>query len=169
MRSCAGSTTTRGRRGSSSRVADGRAQATISGGGRYDGLAEQIGGKRTPGVGFGCGVERVVLALESAGRAPTLRGCDWFCAVDAPDARPTVGALLDERASQRPRGRDGSRRPQPEGAAPSRATARSARRERHRRRGVGAPASARVGDDEVPLAGLVAAVIELLMIEAEDR
>ena len=69
-------------------VADGRAQSTISGGGRYDGLAEQIGGKRTPGVGFGGGVERVVLALESAGRAPTLRGCDWFCAVDAPAARP---------------------------------------------------------------------------------
>ncbi len=40
---------------------------TISGGGRYDGLAEQIGGERVPGVGFGCGTERVVLALEDAG------------------------------------------------------------------------------------------------------
>ena len=54
-------------------VADGRAQATISGGGRYDGLAEQIGGKRTPGVGFGCGIERLVLALEKQGRVPPTR------------------------------------------------------------------------------------------------
>jgi histidyl-tRNA synthetase len=77
-------------------VEDGRAQATISGGGRYDGLAEQIGGKRTPGVGFGCGIERLVLALEKQGRAPEARGCDWFVAVDEPEARPRVGALLDE-------------------------------------------------------------------------
>ena len=50
-------------------IPGGGAQAgTISGGGRYDGLAEQIGGKRVPGVGFGCGTERVVLALEEAGR-----------------------------------------------------------------------------------------------------
>ena len=78
-------------------IADGRAQATISGGGRYDGLAEQIGGKRTPGVGFGCGIERLVLALEKVGREPDGRGCDWFCAVDVPEARGRrVGALLDE-------------------------------------------------------------------------
>ncbi len=77
-------------------VADGRAQATISGGGRYDGLAEQIGGKPTPGVGFGCGIERLVLALEKQGREPEQRGCDWFCAVDVAEARPRVGALLDE-------------------------------------------------------------------------
>jgi histidyl-tRNA synthetase len=77
-------------------IADGRAQATISGGGRYDGLAEQIGGKRTPGVGFGCGIERLVLALEKIGREPTRRGCDWFVAVDVPEARPAVGALLDQ-------------------------------------------------------------------------
>jgi histidyl-tRNA synthetase len=77
-------------------VADGRAQATISGGGRYDGLAEQIGGKRVPGVGFGCGIERLVLALEKERREPLERGCDWFCATDVPEARPRIGALLDE-------------------------------------------------------------------------
>lgn len=38
---------------------------TIGGGGRYDGLVEQIGGPPTPGVGFGSGIERVLLALES--------------------------------------------------------------------------------------------------------
>jgi histidyl-tRNA synthetase len=44
----------------------GFAQSTIGGGGRYDGLVEQIGGPPTPGVGFGSGLERVTLvaALE---------------------------------------------------------------------------------------------------------
>ncbi len=43
------------------------AQAAVFGGGRYDGLAEAIGGNSTPGVGFGCGIERVVLGLKDAG------------------------------------------------------------------------------------------------------
>lgn len=38
---------------------------TISGGGRYDGLVEQLGGPPTPGIGFGSSVERMLLALES--------------------------------------------------------------------------------------------------------
>ena len=41
----------------------------IGGGGRYDGLVEQIGGPPTPAVGFGSGIERVLLALESQGIA----------------------------------------------------------------------------------------------------
>lgn len=40
---------------------------TIGGGGRYDGLVEQIGGPATPAVGFGSGIERVLLAIESQG------------------------------------------------------------------------------------------------------
>jgi histidyl-tRNA synthetase len=39
-------------------------QATLFGGGRYDGLAETLGGPRVPGVGFGMGLERVLIALE---------------------------------------------------------------------------------------------------------
>jgi histidyl-tRNA synthetase len=47
------------------------AQAALCGGGRYDGLAEAIGGLRTPGVGFGTGIERIVLALQAQGiKAP---------------------------------------------------------------------------------------------------
>ena len=42
---------------------------TIGGGGRYDGLVEQIGGPPTPGIGFGSGIERVLLAVESQGIA----------------------------------------------------------------------------------------------------
>jgi histidyl-tRNA synthetase len=43
------------------------AQSTIAGGGRYDALFEQLGGKRTPACGFAVGIERVLLAMQSAG------------------------------------------------------------------------------------------------------
>ena len=43
------------------------AQSTIAGGGRYDGLFEQLGGKATPACGFGMGLARVLLAMEAAG------------------------------------------------------------------------------------------------------
>ena len=45
------------------------AQSTIAGGGRYDALFEQLGGKPTPACGYGMGVERVVLAMQAAGVA----------------------------------------------------------------------------------------------------
>jgi histidyl-tRNA synthetase len=41
-------------------------QSAIGGGGRYDGLVELLGGKTTPGIGFGIGLDRVLLALEAA-------------------------------------------------------------------------------------------------------
>ncbi len=43
------------------------AQGTVCGGGRYDNLVEQIGGPSTPGVGFGMGIERLILLLEEEG------------------------------------------------------------------------------------------------------
>ncbi|OOG51911.1 histidine--tRNA ligase [Polaromonas sp. C04] len=42
-------------------------QGTVCGGGRYDGLFEQLGGKPTPAVGWGLGVERLLLLLEAVG------------------------------------------------------------------------------------------------------
>jgi histidyl-tRNA synthetase len=42
------------------------AQSTIAGGGRYDALFEQLGGKATPACGFGMGAERVLLAMQAA-------------------------------------------------------------------------------------------------------
>jgi histidyl-tRNA synthetase len=45
------------------------AQNAVGGGGRYDNLVEQLGGKPTPGVGFGSGIERLLLALEAQGVA----------------------------------------------------------------------------------------------------
>jgi len=41
-------------------------QQAVGGGGRYDGLVELLGGRPTPGIGFGIGLDRVVLALEEA-------------------------------------------------------------------------------------------------------
>jgi len=43
------------------------AQSGIGGGGRYDGLAEMLGGAPTPGIGFGIGIERVLLASDAEG------------------------------------------------------------------------------------------------------
>jgi histidyl-tRNA synthetase len=54
-------------------------QATLCGGGRYDGLAELLGGPATPGVGFATGLDRVLLALETEGVGlPGSGGVDCF-------------------------------------------------------------------------------------------
>lgn len=47
------------------------AQGTVCGGGRYDGLVEQLGGQATPAVGFAMGMERLVLLLETLGLVET--------------------------------------------------------------------------------------------------
>ena len=46
------------------------AQSTVCAGGRYDGLVEQLGGKATPAVGFGIGLERLVLLLQAVDKVP---------------------------------------------------------------------------------------------------
>lgn len=43
------------------------AQGTVCGGGRYDGLIEELGGSPTPGIGFGLGLERLLLTMEGQG------------------------------------------------------------------------------------------------------
>ncbi len=45
------------------------AQSTVCGGGRYDGLVESLGGPALPGIGFGMGITRVIMAMEKAGTA----------------------------------------------------------------------------------------------------
>ena len=61
------------------------AQSVISGGGRYDGLIEAIGGPPTPGVGFGAGIERLLIALDDAGVTADAPRIDVFFALE-PDA-----------------------------------------------------------------------------------
>ena len=46
---------------------DERAQGTVGGGGRYDGLMEILGGPSTPGMGFGSGIERIILEMQRSG------------------------------------------------------------------------------------------------------
>ncbi len=46
------------------------AQAALAGGGRYDGLVEEIGGPPTPGIGFAAGIERILIALEKQNLIP---------------------------------------------------------------------------------------------------
>lgn len=71
------------------------AQDVIFGGGRYDGLAEQLGGPAVPGVGFGMGVERLLLVLEKEGVAlPEAPGPDVFLATAGVDAGRAL-ALAD--------------------------------------------------------------------------
>ena len=71
-RSCAASTTTRARC-SSSRRADLGAQSGVGGGGRYDGLIEQIGGPPTPGMGWARGRRADAAGRHARARAPRRR------------------------------------------------------------------------------------------------
>ncbi|HVP39823.1 MAG TPA: histidine--tRNA ligase [Candidatus Saccharimonadales bacterium] len=72
------------------------AQSAVGGGGRYDGLIEEVGGPSTPGVGFSTGLERVLLALESSGAAPLApeRRPEFFLAVVNAEARAEALRLL---------------------------------------------------------------------------
>ena len=47
-------------------------QGTVCGGGRYDGLIEELGGSHIPAVGFAMGIERILLAMEEAGSMPDI-------------------------------------------------------------------------------------------------
>jgi histidyl-tRNA synthetase len=75
----------------------GGSTSTLSGGGRYDGLAEELGGPPTPGVGFGAGIERLVLALPTG--EPESPGVDVFFVCDSEvDRTPVLVALKELRA-----------------------------------------------------------------------
>jgi histidyl-tRNA synthetase len=73
------------------------AQNAIGGGGRYDGLAEQLGGKPTSGIGFGSGIERLLLVREAEGVEPrnlVNRSLDVFVIDTTGEDSATV--LVDE-------------------------------------------------------------------------
>jgi len=71
----------------------GGAQNAMLGGGRYDGLAEQLGGPHTPGVGFGQGLERLLLVLEAEGLS--IPAADGRSGLDAFVATAGDGAALE--------------------------------------------------------------------------
>ena len=72
------------------------AQNAVGGGGRYDGLAEALGGKATPGIGFGIGLERVILTAREQGiEVPAPEAPDAFVAYLGPEAKREALVLLD--------------------------------------------------------------------------
>ena len=72
------------------------AQSSICGGGRYDGLIEQLGGKPTPGIGFGAGIERLLLSLEASEVKPDPDEIDVFVALRDAGDKPRVLPLVQE-------------------------------------------------------------------------
>jgi histidyl-tRNA synthetase len=80
------------------------AQSGVGGGGRYDGLVEQLGGPSTPGMGWAAGIERIMLAgdgASSGARPPAPVALELFIALDGPreDLRAVAFGLLNEARS----------------------------------------------------------------------
>jgi len=68
--------------------AGGGAQSTLGGGGRYDDLIEELGGKATPAIGFAAGMERIILNLKKQGVAiPTRPGLEVLIAWTGDEAK----------------------------------------------------------------------------------
>ena len=71
------------------------AQGTVCGGGRYDGLFAQLGGKPAPGVGFAMGCERLVALMKDSGRAPVVARPDAYVLHQGEGAADYAFALAD--------------------------------------------------------------------------
>jgi histidyl-tRNA synthetase len=69
------------------------AQSEVGGGGRYDGLIEQLGGPATPAIGWAAGIERILLALDEEGEPPRR---DAFVAIADPEQRQRATAVARE-------------------------------------------------------------------------
>jgi histidyl-tRNA synthetase len=80
---------------------EGGSRSVLSGGGRYDGLAEELGGPHTPGVGLGAGIERLLIALDQAGTTvPVDEGVDvFFVCVDGADRAAVLAKMMELRAA----------------------------------------------------------------------
>src|SRR6187549_1018874 len=72
------------------------AQSEVGGGGRYDGLIEQLGGPPTPAVGWAAGIERIVLAMGEEGETPAARAVFISYDASSPEAGRTALALAGE-------------------------------------------------------------------------
>ena len=71
--------------------------SVMGGGGRYDGLIEQLGGPHTPGIGFGSGIERLILNLKRQDLAPPVeQRLDAYLAIADPGALVPATAFADQ-------------------------------------------------------------------------
>lgn len=70
------------------------AKDTVVGGGRYDGLVQELGGPATPAIGFGAGIERLLLIMENQGLAAPVVSDVVYVAVADDAGRAAVPALL---------------------------------------------------------------------------
>ncbi|MBQ6401640.1 MAG: histidine--tRNA ligase [Firmicutes bacterium] len=76
------------------------AQGTVCGGGRYDGLIEEVGGPSTPGVGWGMGKERMLMTMEACGfEIPEEAGTEVFIAYMGDEAKKAALKLMGELRS----------------------------------------------------------------------
>jgi histidyl-tRNA synthetase len=71
------------------------AQGTVCGGGRYDPLIQQLGGKPAPAVGWALGIERLLLLLEEAGVAPPAPAPAAYAVIPSATALPRVMVALE--------------------------------------------------------------------------
>lgn len=75
-------------------------QSAIGAGGRYDNLIKLLGGSAMPSVGFGVGMERVVIVLEKHGKLPEAEPVSVFVVAQADVARPTVAQIARDLRQQ---------------------------------------------------------------------
>jgi histidyl-tRNA synthetase len=72
------------------------AQGTVCGGGRYDGLVKEVGGPDTPALGFGMGIERLMLLMENQGlNFPEASKCELYIATMGEKATLQAAAMAN--------------------------------------------------------------------------
>jgi histidyl-tRNA synthetase len=77
-------------------------QGTVCAGGRYDRLIEEFGGQATPAIGFGLGLERLILLLEETGKFPPPKAPDIYVIVLSPNVFAESLVLVEKLRTQRP-------------------------------------------------------------------
>jgi len=116
---------------------EGGSQSSLGGGGRYDGLIEELGGKPTAGVGFATGIERIILGLTRENIAvPPISGPEIFIAHRGNEARDAAMKLA---TTLRRRGK----------AVLVTTSSRSLKAQLRQANNVGVPRVAIIGEDEV--------------------
>src|SRR6185369_16081581 len=75
-------------------------QGTVCGGGRYDGLIEQMGGKGAPAIGFGLGIERLLLLVQELGIQPPGDGPVAYAAALSDSALPAAMTIIEGLRAQ---------------------------------------------------------------------